>query len=87
MAEKEKKTSSRFKNITEIGWMKKIFKEMNTTKKRDRQKQTRGQIWIGRKMCISKQWINREQKLFHFSDCSTHYEHSPNTKTHNLLQH
>lgn len=35
MAEKEKKTSSRFKNITEIGWMKKIFKEMNTTQKKE----------------------------------------------------
>lgn len=42
MAEKEKKTSSRFKNITEIGWMKKIFKEMNTTQKKRQAETNKG---------------------------------------------
>lgn len=68
-----------------------IFKEMNTEKKKkqgDREKRTEeSESWTGRKMCISKYWINREQKPFHFSDCITHYDRSPNTKTHNLLQH
>lgn len=66
-----------------------IFKEMNTekTKKTQRNHTGESESLTGRKMCISKQWINREQKPFHFSDCITHYERSPNTKTHNLLQH
>lgn len=83
----EKKQAVDSKTLLKLDEWKKYLRKWIQPKKRDRQKQTRGQIWIGRKMCISKQWINREQKLFHFSDRSTHYEHSPNTKTHNLLQH